>query len=322
MTRGFLLGTFMPPHAGHVLLAQTAQALVDRLTILVCALPDDPVPGPLRLAWMRELFPAARVIGHDAIGPHVPEEHPDFWPTWRDIVRAAHPEPIDRLFAADDHCARLAQEVGARFVLLDPERAAVPVSASAVRADPFAHWRHIPAPVRPYYAKSICLHGPESTGKSTLAPLLARHFDTLHLPEYGRTYCENFGLALAMRDLVEIGETQAAMTRAALRQCNRRLILDTDPLMTAAWAEMLFDRRDPWFDRFDRTADFYLLLDIDMPWIDDGTRFFGDDARRRRFFDLSRAELDRRGLAYAVIGGPAEERLGRAIAAIGGAGIG
>ena len=57
MTRGFVLGRFMPPHAGHVHLCETARRLVDRLTILVCWQPDDPVPGPLRLQWMRELFP-------------------------------------------------------------------------------------------------------------------------------------------------------------------------------------------------------------------------------------------------------------------------
>ena len=202
------------------------------------------------------------------------------------------------------------------------QRGAVPVSSAEILADPFAHWRHVPAPVRPHFARTICLHGPESTGKSTLAPALAAHFDTLHLPEYGRTYCENFGLALAMRDLVEIGRTHVAMTQAALRLCNRRLILDTDPLMTAAWADMLFERRDPWFDAFDATADLYLLLDIDMPWVDDGTRFFGDDGRRRRFFDLSRSELERRGLRYAVIGGTAEERFDRALAAIEQAGLG
>jgi HTH-type transcriptional repressor of NAD biosynthesis genes len=321
MSNGFLLGKFMPPHGGHVLLAQTAQALVDRLTILVCWLPDDPIPGPLRLQWMRELFPDARVIGHDAIVPQVPGEHPDFWRIWRDIVRAAHPEPIDRLFASEPYGARLAAEVGARFVTVDPDRVAVPVSASAIRADPFAHWHHIPAPVRPYFARSICLHGPESTGKSTLAPLLARHFDTMFVPEYGRTYCEEHGVDLTMGDLLAIGQTHAAMTRALLRQCNKRLILDTDPIMTAAWATMLFEQRDPWFDRFEETADLYLLLDIDMPWVDDGTRFFGDEGRRRRFFDLSRDELERRGLPYAVIGGDAEERFRRSVEAIEKAGL-
>jgi len=58
-----------------------------------------------------------------------------------------------------------------------------------------------------------------------------------------------------------------------------------------------------------------------MPWIDDGTRFFGDDGRRRRFFDLSRAELDRRGLNYRIIDGPPEARLERVIEAIAKAGL-
>ena len=321
MTRGFLLGKFMPPHAGHQMLVETALGLVDELTILVCWLPDDPIPGPERLRWMRELFPRARVIGHDRIVPQTPDEDPQFWPIWREIVRSAHPEPIDSVIASEPYGLRLAAEVGATAVLVDPERLIVPVAASAIRADPLAHWHFLPAPVRPHFARTICLHGPESTGKSTLAPLLARHFGTIFVPEYGRIYCEQHGLDLRMVDLMAIARTHVALTEAALRQCHGRLILDTDPLMTASWAEMLFGRRDPWFDCFDRTADLYLLLDIDLPWVDDGTRFFGGAASRRRFFDLSRAELDRRGLPYAVIGGPAEERFQRALAAITAAGL-
>ena len=321
MTRGFLLGKFMPPHNGHVALVETAQALVDELTVLVCWQPDDPIPGPLRLAWMQELFPRARVLGHGRVVPQMPEDDPDFWTIWRRLVVDAHPEPIDLLFASERYGSRLAIEVGAHFVVIDPARSGVPVSASAVRADPMAHWRHLPAPVRPYYASTICLHGPESTGKTTLAPLLARHFDTLFVPEYGRTYCEEYGLSIGMDDLVTIGRTHAAMTQALLRQCNRRLILDTDPIMTAVWADMLFDGRDPWFDAFQATADLYLLLDIDLPWVDDGTRFFGEEARRRRFFDLSRAELERRGLDYRIIGGPPEQRFERALEAIADAGL-
>ncbi len=316
MTRGFVLGKFMPPHNGHVLLCETARALVDCLTILVCWLPDDPVPGPLRLAWMRALFPDCRVIGHDAIVPQEPAEHPDFWAIWRGIVRTAHPEPIDRVFASDPYGARLAAEVGAQFHPIDPAREAVPISASLIRSDPWRAWRHLPTVVRPYYARSICLHGPESTGKSTLLPLLAAHYDTCAVPEYGRTWCEQFGTDLTMADLVEIARTHDAMTHAALRQCNRRLFLDTDPLMTAVWADMLFGRRDPWFDAWQGTADLYLLLDIDLPWIDDGTRMFGSAAARQRFFDLSRAELDRRGVRYAIISGHGPDRLAAALAAI------
>ncbi|UAK26106.1 AAA family ATPase [Sphingomonas nostoxanthinifaciens] len=318
MNNGFLLGRFMPPHTGHLLLVETARRLCDHLTILVCHAPDDPIPAELRIGWVRELFPFARVVDHATA---MPQGGGGAWEDWRRIVAEVHPEPVHQLFGSEVYGSLLAAELGARFVVIDPERTAVPVSARAIRADPFAHWRHIPPPVRPHYARTICLHGPESTGKSTLAMQLSRHYDTLHVPEYGRTYCEQYGLTLSMRDLLAIARTHCAMAGAALQQCNRRLILDTDPLMTAAWADMLFERRDPWFDAFEEVADLYLLLDIDIPWVNDGTRFFGEEARRRHFFDLSRNELERRGLNYVVIGGSAQQRFARAIEAIAAAGL-
>ncbi|RYD60836.1 MAG: N-acetylglucosamine-6-phosphate isomerase, partial [Sphingomonadales bacterium] len=41
--------------------------------------------------------------------------------------------------------------------------------------------------------RTICLHGPESTGKSTLAPQLAAFFGGQVLDEYGRDYAEACG---------------------------------------------------------------------------------------------------------------------------------
>jgi HTH-type transcriptional repressor of NAD biosynthesis genes len=318
VTRGFLLGKFMPPHAGHVLMCETAAAQVTELTILVCWLPDDPIPGPLRLQWMRELFPNARVIGHDAVVPQTPEEHPEFWPIWRGIVKAAHPEPIDRVFASEPYGERLAAEVAAVFHPIDPGRLGMPVSGEAVRADPWGHWDSLPAPVKPYFARTICLHGPESTGKSTLAAALARHYATLFVPEYGRTWCDWHGSDCRMEDLLAIARTHDAMTRSMLRWCNRRLFLDTDPLMTAVWAEMMLGRRDPWFDSWSGTADLYLLLDIDAAWIDDGTRLFGDPKARARFMALCREVLEQRGVRWTMISGPPESRLEQAIAIIDG----
>ncbi|MDH7974743.1 AAA family ATPase [Sphingomonas sp. AR_OL41] len=321
MTRGFVLGKFMPPHGGHQLLCETARALVDELTILVCWLPDDPIPGALRLGWMRELFPDCRVLGHDAVVPQQPEEHPDFWSIWHDIIVAAHPEPVDIVFASEPYGARLAYDLGARFVPVDPDRDGAAVSGSAVRADPWQHWDHLPPPVRGHYARTICLHGPESTGKSTLARQLAQHFATAFVPEYGRTWCATFGNDLVRDDLRLIARAQDAMANSLRRRCNRRLILDTDPLMTAAWSEMMLGAHDPWFDRWDEPADLYLLLDIDLPWVDDGTRLFGAPADRRRFFDLCVRQLDRRGVRWAMVSGIGDARRDHALEAISHAGL-
>ncbi len=164
--------------------------------------------------------------------------------------------------------------------------------------------------------RTICLHGPESTGKSTVAPRLAEQFGSVVVAEYGRTYCERNGTDLTMADLVTIGRTHDQQTRAAVATGQLPVILDTDPLMTAVWADMLFDRRDPWFDRWANTADLYLLFDIDLPWEEDGTRLFGTPDLRRKFFDLSRRELDRRGVPWALVSGKGEQRTRAALEAI------
>ena len=120
--------------------------------------------------------------------------------------------------------------------------------------------------------RSICLHGPESTGKSSMAPRLAAHFDSAFVPEFGRTYCEQYGTDLTMADLVTIARTQDAKARAAVASGATPVILDTDPLMTAVWADMMFGRRDPWLAAWNSPADLYLLFDIDLPWQADSVR--------------------------------------------------
>ncbi len=164
--------------------------------------------------------------------------------------------------------------------------------------------------------RTICLHGPESTGKSTMAPRLARHFDSVCVGEFGRTYCERYGTDLTMADLVMIAQVQDLKGREAAASADAPVILDTDPLMSAVWADMMFGRRDPWFDHWDHVADLYLLFDIDLPWEADGTRLFGTARERQRFFDLSRRELERRGVRWALIGGEGSRRYLNALAAI------
>ncbi len=91
--------------------------------------------------------------------------------------------------------------------------------------------------------KRICLHGPESTGKSTLGTRLAAHLGCEVVPEYGRAYCEANGTNIGMAELVHIAETQDAMNRAAASREGQMVLFDTDPLITAVWAEMMFGER-------------------------------------------------------------------------------
>ena len=167
---------------------------------------------------------------------------------------------------------------------------------------------------------SICLHGPESTGKSTLATRLGAHFGCEVVPEYGRAYCEANGTDITMAALVHIAETQAAMNASATRRMrdngNGIVVFDTDPLITAVWARMMFGTADPWFARHRPAADLYLLLDIDLPFVDDGLRVYSQAAQRQHFFDLCRAELDAHAVRFALVQGQGDARFAAALAAI------
>jgi NadR type nicotinamide-nucleotide adenylyltransferase len=162
----------------------------------------------------------------------------------------------------------------------------------------------------------VCLHGPESTGKTTLARELAEHFHTLWVPEFGRLYCEAFGNQCDVDDLRAIVRGQLLMNEAADRKANRILILDTDPVMTAIWADVLLGNRPVDLDRVDDPADLYLLADVDVPFKADAIRFFPDQKTREEFFVRCRSELERRKLPFVTISGDREVRKRLAITAI------
>jgi NadR type nicotinamide-nucleotide adenylyltransferase len=167
----------------------------------------------------------------------------------------------------------------------------------------------------------VCLHGAESTGKSTLGPKLAQRLGGVNVPEYGRIYCEEHGIDLAREDLLAILRGHLAATRAALATKPKWLIADTDPLMTQAWAIMLLGERLPEIDHWEATADFYLVPALDLPWQDDGTRLFGSQLARLQFMNVAVSELERRGLRWAWVTGDGDARLNSALEALQAAGF-
>jgi len=165
---------------------------------------------------------------------------------------------------------------------------------------------------------TVCFHGAESTGKSVMAAQLSARFGWPIVAEYGREYCETHGTDLAMADLLAIAEGHMAATAHAAEAEPDVLICDTDPLMTAAWAQMLFGEVPDALLRYPK-ADLYLLFEPDVPWVADGTRFFGEKAERAQFAALAEAMLVRAGVRWLPISGSWKNRETQILAAVGAA---
>ncbi|SFM34521.1 AAA family ATPase [Marinobacter zhejiangensis] len=307
--RGFLLGKFMPFHAGHLYLCDVAAGLVDELTVMVCTRDCEPIPGRLRFRWVSDsVKPNVRVVHLHRDIPQEPKDHPEFWPIWRRTVRELHPEPIDLVFGSEEYVHRLASELEAAPLVLDIDRITVPISATRIRQNPAANWTYLPPAVRPYYQLRVCLLGPESVGKSTLSELLAGEFQSLHIPEYGRLYDAMFkqGAGWAAEDFVQLAQGHVTLREEIVRRAGPVVFEDTDLLQTLVWAEYLLGEipeglrqlLEGW-----EPAEYYLLLRPDVSWHDDGTRYSGDDRVRQWFFERLQHWLDSLALPYRIVEG-------------------
>ncbi|HEU4538878.1 MAG TPA: AAA family ATPase [Polyangiaceae bacterium] len=316
MTRGMVLGKFMPPHAGHVYLVEFARRWADDLSVVVGTLAAEPIPGELRYRWMRELFPHLRVIHLEDENPQHPHEHPDFWGIWRRSLERVLPAPPDLVFASEAYGPRLAEVLGARFVPVDAGREAISISGTAVRENPWSNWGLLPRCVRPYFLKRVSIFGPESTGKTTLARALARRFGTIAAPEYARAWLEARGGRVGPEDMEPISRGQIASEDALAAEATRLLVCDTDPLATTIWSRALFGScPEPLEARaLGRHYDLTLLLDVDVPWVGDPVRYLPDE--RRSFFERCEDALRRAGRPYVIVRGDWAERFAQAERAV------
>ncbi|MBN1944520.1 MAG: AAA family ATPase [Bradymonadales bacterium] len=313
---GLILGKFLPPHLGHQYLVDFARAYVDRLTVVVGTLQSEPIDGSLRHRWMCEICPGATVIHLTDENPQQPEDHPDFWRIWQESLLRVVPERPDYLFASEPYGFRLAEVLGARYVPVDHARALVPVSSSAIRQDPMAYFDYLPAPVRPYFVRRICIVGPESTGKTVLARRLAEAYRTTWVAEYARPLLELKDNRCDPEDIERIARGHLASEAALARQANRVIFCDTDLMTTTFWSDLLFGSCPGWIRREARRQRYCLTLltDADAPWVDDPQRYFPE--RRAEFFERCRRELEALGRRYTVIGGSWDERYAAACRAV------
>jgi HTH-type transcriptional repressor of NAD biosynthesis genes len=306
----YVLMKAMPFHNGHKFLIDTAVTNSEKVTVVVGTLPTEPIPGEIRYKWVKEQYrtnPNVTVVHCSEVLPQYPEEHPDFWDIWVDVVKRYCPADIDVIFTSESYGEPYAQYLGIKHHMVDIDRRIVPVSGTLVRQDPFAMWYYLPDHVKPYFVKRIAVMGAESCGKSTLTKELAKVYNTVYVEEYGRTVWEE-GEGVTEIDFIDIAAGHKLLEDTLVKQANKLMFADTEILTTQLFFEMYHPNGSKnvkeylnYVEDKAKPYDLYILLKPDCDAVQDGTRQFLDG--RLEHYNKIKEVLIEKGREFVEVGG-------------------
>ena len=317
LRRGLTLGKYAPLHHGHQLVIETALAEMDEVTVIVYDAPDTtPTPLAVRSGWIRTLYPDVRVIeawdGPTSVGyePEVMRQHERY------VIETLGIRGISAFYSSEPYGEHMSRALGATDRRVDMARTRVPVSASAIRSDPYANRAYLDPLVYRGLVTNVALLGAPGTGKTTLAERLAHEFDTSWMPEYGREYWEANAVDRRLRpeQLLEIAQGHLEREDAALAGANRYLFTDTTALTTETFARHYHGSVDPRLEALAAAAveryDLVFVCDTDFPY--PVTQDRSGAADRAAFQRQVLGDLARRHVPYAVLRGDLDTRVAHA----------
>ena len=329
--RGLVVGKFSPLHHGHELLLRRAEAGCKELYIISYSLPEFAgCEAAVRAGWLAELFPRAHrlVVTPEFLrdrlpGVELPANDADELSHRRFcglLCREIFGVSVDAVFTSEGYGDGFARELTQFFrerdpaapavqhVLVDLARTAVPISGTAVRANPHAQRSHLSPVVYRSFVRRVCLLGGESSGKTTLAAALAENLGTVFVPEYGRERWERQNGVLVYDDMLDIGQRQAALEDAAAGTAAGYLICDTSPLTTLFYSHAMFGKAEEALERLaTRPYHLVVLCASDIPFVQDGTR--QDEAFRDRQYAWYLERLAEMGQPWVLVGGSVDARV-------------
>ncbi len=184
--------------------------------------------------------------------------------------------------------------------------------------------------------KIICILGPESSGKTTLARKIAHTHNAIYIPEYARLYTEmllKHQRHYTYQDVCRIAQHQMTEWQRLLHDGlsqNRTVVFDTEQIVTQVWFDEVYGHTpDSWrivenlgsgtegnagkaegaAKKLPSAAESaaggaeveFLLTAPDIPWIDDPVRENGSDTQRQYLFQQYENWLRRIGANYTIV---------------------
>lgn len=328
--RGLVVGKFCPLHRGHERLIDFAAARCRQLLVIGWSQPGFAgYSAARRERWLRARFPQATVaVLDDARLAALCEQHglpPRALPRDSDSAQAQRDftawlclhlfgGPVQAVFTGEDYGDGFAAAMAAYFNApvqhqrLERSRDVGQPSGTQLRADPHALRHGLSPQVYADYVQRVAFIGGESTGKTTLARVLAERMGTTWVAEYGRTLWEMQGGDLREPDLLRIAEEQPRREDAAALTAQRWLFCDTTPLVTLGYSGWMFGSApDALLQAALRPYDLLFLCAPDIAFDQDGTRVGESFRAQQHAWYLQTLQV--RGLGYVLLEGDLETRI-------------
>jgi NadR type nicotinamide-nucleotide adenylyltransferase len=163
----------------------------------------------------------------------------------------------------------------------------------------------------------VVLFGPESTGKTTLSKMLARHYNTVWVQEYAREYLQNKWNNkreyCESDDQLPIAYGQMKLENELAKKADKLQFCDTDLLETVVYFENYYEKTidlDLKKAALENKYDLYLLTYVDTPWEADDIR--ENPHQRKEMFDTFEQALIKYNRPYIVLKGDLNTRLKKA----------
>ncbi len=313
MKRGLTLGKFAPFHRGHQMLVETALAEVDELVVMVYDTDVIDIPLQVRAGWIRELYPAVRIIeawdGPDGYGdtPEIRSKQEAYIISKLDGLRITH------FYSSEFYGGHVSRALNAADRRIDEERLSIPISGTELRADYYAGREYIAPRVYTDLITRVCFMGAPSTGKTTLARALAEHHNTKWMPEYGAEYWleQQVDRRITLDQFEEIAPEHNRRENALTLESRKFLFCDTNPITTYVFAKDYHGSAGPVLTQLAQEAekryDLFFLCDTDIPYADTWDR--SGDQKRKWFQNQIIGDLAERRVPYFRVSGSLEKRI-------------